>query len=120
MKLKKGFTLVELLVVIAIIGILILIAVPRFQSMTDGARRAVAEANHRLLVSAVAFYQAENDGAMPTVFTDLDPYLLTTTTIEMQGEPVGAVYTFNNTGGVVTIEVSITGMSPSPLRTWSS
>jgi len=120
MKLRKGFTLVELLVVIAIIGLLILIAIPRFQSMSDGARRAVAEANHRLLVGSVALYQAKNDGAMPTVFADLDPFLLSTTTIEMQDEPAGAVYTFDNTGGVVTIEVSITGMSPTPLRTWSS
>jgi len=119
MKLKKGFTLVELLVVVAIIGILILIAVPRFQSMTDGARRAAAEANHRLLISATALYQANHGGAMPQDGDDLDDFL-SIPFDDLDGNPAGSEYTFNNTAGQVTITVRIDGMTPDPLRTWTS
>ena len=59
-KKRKGFTLVELIVVIAIIGILVLIAVPRFGSITDAAEQRTVEANHRILISAAQMYYAEN------------------------------------------------------------
>ncbi len=52
--------MIELVVVIAIIGILALVAVPRFGSITDGAEQRTVEANHRILISAAQMYYAEN------------------------------------------------------------
>ena len=104
MKLRKGFTLIELLVVVAIIGILVTIAVPRFASMTQGAKRATWQANHQEIVSAISMYIADNDGKMPTVDQDLDQYITgadsTNTAVHnLQGKPASSTYiiTYNLT-----------------------
>ena len=49
MKKSKGFTLVELIVVIAVIGILLLLAVPKFTSMMSAANSAAGEYNARII-----------------------------------------------------------------------
>ena len=117
MVLRKGFTLVELVVVVAIIGILVTIAVPKFTAMTDGAKEATFEANHRILISAVSMYVADNGGDLPTVITDLDPYLPNGGTTALLGDPPGATYTINSgalessfvpTNGGATINKSYT------------
>ena len=61
---QKGFTLVELLVVIAIIGILASIAVPKFASATDSAKKAKLQADLRTIDSAIAIVIAS--GKTPT------------------------------------------------------
>ena len=50
---KKGFTLIELLVVVAILGILMLLAVPRFMDSTKGSKVRTFESNFRTLMSMV-------------------------------------------------------------------
>ena len=59
---KKGFTLVELLVVVAILGILMLLALPRFMDSTKGSKVRTYEANIRTLLSMVNQYSADRAG----------------------------------------------------------
>src|SRR5690554_817143 len=62
---QKGFTLVELMVVVVIIGILVAIAVPIYNNITESAKEKALESNHRILVGAITAYRADNDGDMP-------------------------------------------------------
>ena len=64
---KKGFTLIELLVVVAILGILMLLAVPRFMDSTKGSKVRTFESNFRTLMSMANQYSANNAG----VFTKI-------------------------------------------------
>ena len=77
MKSQKGFTLVELLVVVAIIGVLAAVAIPKFTGATDEAKVAKIKADMRTIGSAIALYQAKNNGTNPTDLAILvtDKYL---------------------------------------------
>ncbi len=55
---QKGFTLVELMVVVVIIGILTVIAVPVYNSVTENAERRAVEANLRTIDGAIMQYYA--------------------------------------------------------------
>ena len=62
---KKGFTLIELLVVIAILGILVLLAAPRFLGYTKDAHKATMQADAKVLANAALVYSIENEGKWP-------------------------------------------------------
>jgi prepilin-type N-terminal cleavage/methylation domain-containing protein len=64
---RKGFTLVELAIVIAILGILAVVAIPKYQGMVDEARSAAAKAQLGTVRSAIAIHYAKNKGVMPTL-----------------------------------------------------
>jgi general secretion pathway protein G len=69
---KKGFTLIELLVVISVIAILIGIAVPRFKGMQDEANISKANAELRVLETAVESYNMnQTPNAYPATVTTL-------------------------------------------------
>jgi len=55
---EKGFTLVELMVVVVIIGVLIAIAIPIFNAVTERAQRGAIEANLRTIDGAIMMIQA--------------------------------------------------------------
>lgn len=63
---KKGFTLIELIVVIAILGILVLLAAPRFLGYTKDANVATMKADAKVLSNSALIYNIETDGNWPT------------------------------------------------------
>ena len=67
---QKGFTLVELMVVVVIIGILVAIAVPVYNSVTEKAARGAVEANLRTIDGAIMMYYVGEDS--PTDLTDVN------------------------------------------------
>ena len=62
---KKGFTLIELIVVMAILGILVLLAAPRFLNYTKQAEVTTMQADAKVLSNAALVYNTENEGKWP-------------------------------------------------------
>ena len=67
LKNKKGFTLTELMIVVVILGILVLIAVPIYNNVTDKAEKNACDANIRTIESAIVQYRAV-EGELPANF----------------------------------------------------
>ena len=84
----RGFTLIELLVVVVIIGILAVIAVPRFGSTREKAYDAAAIADLRNMISAAEAYFADNQVYPPDIadvnFTPSQGVVFTQFTLEMK------------------------------------
>ena len=97
LKNDKGFTLVELMVVLVIIGILVAIAVPIYNKTQDKAKETACQANLRILEGAVAQYQLDNDGALPSTLDNLSDYIKDVDNLEC---PSGGDYTIGTDDAV--------------------
>lgn len=106
---KKGFTLIELLVVVAILGILMLLAVPRFMDSTKGSKVRTFESNFRTLMSMANQYSANNNG----VFTGVSTSDVNTLAGQLAGKPDNSTYTVTDTNIVGTLDLAAANITTS-------
>ena len=107
---SQGFTLVELMVVIVIISVLVAIAIPVYDSVTENAQNKAHEANERTIFGAAQMYIASlgkdpNNVTVPTetIGKDsvVDPYLHNPQ--DLKHPKTGNPYTITITNGKVEI-----------------
>jgi prepilin-type N-terminal cleavage/methylation domain-containing protein len=96
---KRGFTLVELLVVVTLIGLITMIALPRFTGARQRAHRSQAITDLRTLVTAQEAYWADtklyaDEVALLTEFNQTPEVLITV--LETTGNGWSAQATHNS------------------------
>jgi prepilin-type N-terminal cleavage/methylation domain-containing protein len=115
--LRRGFTLIELMIVVAIIGLLAVIAVPKFASLVRKSNEASTKAGLGSLRSALTIYHSNTDGEYPTDHLecllgsgfylaripkcDLPPYHVVTTAISNNSDLSGTALLDTDVGGWV-------------------
>ncbi|MGL6016387.1 MAG: type II secretion system protein, partial [Selenomonadaceae bacterium] len=75
LKNEQGFTLLELMVVLSILGVLTMLAVPKFSSSVAVANTVRIQSDLQTINTAIAVYQSQNGVYPQNIITDLSPYL---------------------------------------------
>ena len=101
---EKGFTLVELMVVVVIIGILVAIAIPVYNTVSNNANKRAVEANLRTIDGAIQTRQA-SEGELATQISDLVPAYIA---VAPDG-PTGASYDIVNGRAVASFNADTWG-----------
>jgi prepilin-type N-terminal cleavage/methylation domain-containing protein len=99
----RGFTLIELMIVVTLIGLITMIALPRFSGAREKAHRAQAITDLRTLVSAQEAYWADNrayadDIALLTEFNHTPEVVITI--LETTGNGWSAEVTHNSNADI--------------------
>ena len=108
MKNRKGFTLMEMLIVVAIIAILVIIAIPTFNSALAKARAATDVANIRSGYAA-ALVEAMTNGVDKTTEANNTYYLLKDGSVSNATADAGNRYTTQGDSKNATTNTTIGG-----------
>ena len=102
---RKGFTLVEVLLVVVILGLLAMVAIPRFVQSGTTAKTNACQANVSLLNSQIELYAVTHDNAYPASQAEFDSLILKSKDLFPDGAPAcpyGDSYVYNTTTKRVT------------------
>lgn len=104
---QKGFTLVELLAVIVILAIILAIAIPAITGITTKAKQDAFEANVKLLIKGIQYYQLQYPAFDITTIsqTNLSTYVSGVNNADY------AAVVVTNPSNVVTVQVKTTSTS---------
>ena len=95
---RKGFTLIELLITICIIGILAVIALPKYFANIEKARKAEAYSSLNSIREVLAGYAAANPtGAFPTANSFPITVVVDGATVLSLNRPSSASFTYTYT-----------------------
>ena len=97
---RNGFMLAELIIILVMISVLVLVVVPKYVDMAQGSKEITFEANHKMLITAVALYETNNNDK-PSTMDDVLPFL----NGNISDSPPGAVYLVMD--GMVTSEYNL-------------
>ena len=102
---RRGFTLIELMIVVAIIGLLAVVAVPKFAGLIQKSNEATTRAGLGALRSALNIYHSDMDGSFPTDHLEC----LTTNTRYLSKIPNCDLPPYHLVGNTVLNSVDLSG-----------
>ena len=111
----KGFTLIELMIVIAIIGILAVIAIPRFAQMLEKSREGATKGILGSIKSANTIYYGDSGGMWPTTLQTVSQFGFSRYLDSIQAVKVTAYFDPNGSGkSPSNAQVSMTAVGMVP------